>query len=142
MAKRDASDGARLIFAGHSWGADAALRTAADLDAEIDLLVGADPVAKPGRVHRARPDTVRRVIHIDALPDRFDHSDLIRTLGLSVGGVPRVFLDAEVQIRLRASHADFIAMMQAPDGDGRSAFDHIRALKDQLLDTVTRPKPK
>lgn len=138
LAKADARAGARLIFAGHSWGADTALRTAEGVDAEIDLLVGADPVAKPGRVYRPRSDNIARIIHIDALPDRTDRSDLIKALGLTLGGVPKVFLEAEVQIRVRAHHADFIAMMKAPDEDGASAFDHIR----QLRETVVRPKPR
>jgi pimeloyl-ACP methyl ester carboxylesterase len=142
IAMADARAGARLIFAGHSWGADTALTTAAGIDAPIDLLIGADPVAKPGRVHRARPENVARAIHIDALPDTIDRSDLIKTLGLSLGGVPRVFLEAEIQIRLRAHHADFIDMMRAPDSSGFSAFDYIRTLKDQLLFTEMRPKPR
>lgn len=133
MAQADAQAGARLIFAGHSWGADTALRTAGGLGAPIDLLIGADPVAKPGRVQRARPAGIARMIHIDALPERADHSDLIKTLGLSVGGVPRVFVEAELQIRVRANHADFIAMMKAPDADGLSAFDHIREVRRRVL---------
>jgi pimeloyl-ACP methyl ester carboxylesterase len=142
IAMADVRAGARLVFAGHSWGADTALSTADGIEAEVALLIGADPVAKPGRVYRKRPGNIARMIHIDALPDAIDRSDVVKSLGLTLGGVPRLFLEAETQIRVRAHHADFVAMMQAPDENGCCAFDHIRALKDQLFEIEMRPKPR
>lgn len=114
-ARAQLAAGYRLAFIGHSWGCDTALLVARRLDGPIDLLIGADPVAKPGifpLLFSRRPNNVAKLIHVDALPDWQDRSDFVKALGKIIGGgIPRAYREADTTITLHACHAAFHAMM-------------------------------
>ncbi len=133
LAERDASEGQRLVFIGHSWGASTALDVAARLSADIDLLVGVDPVGKPGQRFARRPANIRQLIHVDAIPAQFDHSDFVKSLGRIAGGVPQPFLEADVDIRTRHNHANFIGMLRTEGEDGQTALDWMRAHVPKII---------
>ena len=83
------SRGDDIALVGHSWGSDAALRVAHQLNGTIGLLAGVDPVMRPGSVFsRAsrRPDNAALVVHVDASPRRLDRSDIVKATGVVLGG--------------------------------------------------------
>ncbi len=128
-ARGQLASGHKLIFISHSWGCDTALTVARRLDGPIDLLIGADPVAKPGMfplLYSRRPSNIAKLIHVDALPDWQDRSDFVKALGWIVGGgIPLAYRRADTTIRLRACHAAFHAMMTTSAQGERSAEDWI-----------------
>ncbi len=128
-ARQQAAAGHRLVFIAHSWGCDTALKVARRFGEPIDLLIGADPVAKPGLVSpllNPRPPNIKRLIHVDALPDWQDRSDFVKALGWLIGGgIPRAYRQADATITLRACHAAFHTMMTTSAPGERSAEDWI-----------------
>lgn len=132
FAREEAENGRRLAVIAHSWGCDTALRLAWALDETVDLLVGVDPVSKPGaRLGRLsqRPPNIETLLHVAVRPIWADRSDYVKALGKLVGpGIPRAFRDADARIALTASHADYFGMMRTADEDGRSVEDWIEGL--------------
>jgi pimeloyl-ACP methyl ester carboxylesterase len=128
QAETSFARGFTLVLIGHSWGADVALGVSAQIAADVALLVGIDPVGRSLRIKPTRPGNVARLIHVDALPNTPDRSDIVKSIGRLIGGVPRAYRDAEIQIPTRFNHAEFAAMMRCKGGDGRSAADHIAAV--------------
>ncbi len=124
------AEGFRLCLVGHSWGADAMLHAARRLTlASHDLLIGADPVAKPGSnlTGLAQRPEGATLIHIDARPPALNRSDLVKAAGCLIGGIPAAFRTADVTIISPCNHWNFAAMMHAQGPDGRSALDWMGA---------------
>lgn len=123
-----ARHGHAIALVGHSWGADAAIQVLKRCEVPA-CLIGVDPVAKPGtrwRLRDLRPACARDVLHVDAVPDTYDKSDVIKAAGyIAGGGIPRAFLTADALIRTRHSHWNFSGMMAAAGEDGRSAEDWL-----------------
>jgi pimeloyl-ACP methyl ester carboxylesterase len=124
------SRGDDIALVGHSWGSDAALRVAHQLNGAIGLLAGVDPVMRPGSVFsRAsrRPDNAALVVHVDASPRRLDRSDIVKATGVVLGGgVADAYRTADVMIRTELNHWAFSDMMAAPGLDGVSLNERIR----------------
>jgi pimeloyl-ACP methyl ester carboxylesterase len=123
------SRGDDIALVGHSWGSDAALRVAHQLNGTIGLLAGVDPVMRPGSVFsRAsrRPDNAALVVHVDASPQRLDRSDIVKATGVVLGGgVADAYRSADVMIRTELNHWAFADMMAAPGQDGVSLNERI-----------------
>ena len=123
------SRGDDIALVGHSWGSDAALRVAHQLNGTIGLLAGVDPVMRPGSVFsRAsrRPDNAALVVHVDASPRRLDRSDIVKATGVVLGGgVADAYRSADVTIRTELNHWAFADMMAAPGLDGVSLNERI-----------------
>jgi len=123
------SRGDDIALVGHSWGSDAALRVAHQLNGTIGLLAGVDPVMRPGSVFsRAsrRPDNAALVVHVDASPQRLDRSDIVKATGVVLGGgVADAYRRADVMIRTELNHWAFADMMAAPGQDGVSLNERI-----------------
>jgi pimeloyl-ACP methyl ester carboxylesterase len=123
-----------LALIGHSWGADTVLRAARAAGAA--LVIGADPVAKPVTrltARDGRPAGAGLVMHVDAAPQAYDRSDLVKAAGfLAGGGVPRAFRSADVRIATALNHWNFRGMMQAAGSDGRSAEDWLEAFPGEV----------
>lgn len=130
-----AEAGHPIALIGHSWGADTALR-AARATGTADLVIGADPVAKPvTRLtgHDGRPAGARLVMHVDAAPHAYDRSDLVKAAGFLAGaGLPRAFRSADVRIETALNHWNFRGMMQSAGSDGRSAEDWLDAFPGEF----------
>lgn len=129
--------GRELALIGHSWGSDAALRVAHQLNGPVALLAGVDPVMRPGSAFSRvshRPGNTVLVVHVDARPRRMDRSDLVKATGVMLGGgVAQAYRRADVTIRAELNHWAFADMMAAPGRDGVSLNDHIR--------NTGRPRP-
>jgi pimeloyl-ACP methyl ester carboxylesterase len=121
--------GDEIALVGHSWGSDAALRVAHQLNGTIALLAGVDPVMRPGSVFsRAsrRPGNAPLVVHVDARPRRLDRSDFVKATGVVLGGgVADAYRSADVTIRTELNHWAFADMMAAPGLDGVSLNERI-----------------
>lgn len=133
------ADGHPLALIGHSWGADTVLRTAHDLTAPAFVL-GVDPVAKPVTrltARDGRPAAAALVMHVDAAPETYDRSDLVKAAGfLTGGGTPRAFLNADTRIDTALNHWNFTGMMRARGPDGQSAEDWLAAFPERLSQTA------
>lgn len=129
LVRELAEEGHPLALIGHSWGADTVLRAARAAGAAF--VIGADPVAKPVTrltAQDGRPPGAGLVMHVDAAPQAYDRSDLVKAAGfLAGGGVPRAFRSADVRIDTALNHWNFRGMMQAAGTDGRSAEDWLEA---------------
>jgi len=123
------SRGDDIALVGHSWGSDAALRVAHQLNGPVGLLAGVDPVMRPGSVFsRAsrRPANASLVVHIDARPQHIDQSDIVKATGVVLGGgVASAYRSADVMIRTALNHWAFADMMAAPGPDGVSLNERI-----------------
>ena len=123
------SRGDDIALVGHSWGSDAALRVAHQLNGRIGLLAGVDPVMRPGSVFsRAsrRPTNAALVVHVDARPRRIDQSDIVKATGVVLGGgLADAYRSADVMIRTELNHWAFADMMAAPGLDGVSLNERI-----------------
>ena len=123
------SRGDDIALVGHSWGSDAALRVAHQLNGKIGLLAGVDPVMRPGSVFsRAsrRPDNAALLVHVDASPRQLDRSDIVKATGIVLGGgVADAYRSADVTIRTELNHWAFADMMAAPGLDGVSLSERI-----------------
>lgn len=131
------TNGCDLILVGHSWGSDAALRIAHQVNGPVALLAGVDPVMRPASAFSQiaiRPGNAGLVVHVDAHPRRMDRSDLVKATGVILGGgVAQAYRRADVTIRAELNHWAFADMMAAPGRDGVSLNDHIR--------NAGRPRP-
>ncbi|MFT5774638.1 MAG: pimeloyl-ACP methyl ester carboxylesterase [Hyphomonas sp.] len=123
------SRGDDIALVGHSWGSDAALRVAHQLNGTIGLLAGVDPVMRPGSVFsRAsrRPENAALIVHVDASPRQLDRSDIVKATGVVLGGgVAGAYRSADIMIRTDLNHWAFADMMAAPGLDGVSLNDRI-----------------
>ncbi len=126
--ERLARQGHAIALVGHSWGADAAIQALRRCEVPA-LLIGVDPVAKPGSfwtTRDLRPACASRVLHVDAVPETFDRSDVVKAAGyMTGGGIPRAFRKADALIRTRHNHWNFAGMMAEAGDDGRSAEDWL-----------------
>ena len=124
------SRGDDIALVGHSWGSDAALRVAHQLNGTVGLLAGVDPVMRPGSIFsRAsrRPDNAALVVHVDARPRHIDRSDIVKATGVVLGGgVANAYRSADVMIRTELNHWAFADMMTAPGLDGVSLNERIQ----------------
>ncbi|PKP81744.1 MAG: hypothetical protein CVT79_08265 [Alphaproteobacteria bacterium HGW-Alphaproteobacteria-18] len=131
LARSVLADGHRLALIGHSWGADAALRVARQLEGDV-VLIGADPVAKPAfplSFLHGRPASARFVLHVDAVAAAPDRSDHVKAFGyLAGGGVHRAWREADLTIPTGLNHWNFAGMMCAKGPDGISAEDWLAGL--------------
>ena len=123
------SRGDDIALVGHSWGSDAALRVAHQLNGTIGLLAGVDPVMRPGsafsRTSR-RPENAALIVHVDASPRRLDRSDIVKATGVVLGGgVADAYRRADIVIRTQLNHWAFADMMAAPGLDGVSLYERI-----------------
>jgi pimeloyl-ACP methyl ester carboxylesterase len=123
------STGWDIILVGHSWGSDAALRVAHNINGPVKLLAGVDPVMRPGSLFSrvsSRPDNAGLVVHVDARPRRMDRSDIVKATGVMLGGgVASAYRRADVTIHTELNHWAFADMMAAPGIDGASLDDRI-----------------
>jgi pimeloyl-ACP methyl ester carboxylesterase len=130
LAEDLSRDRQEVALVGHSWGADTAVQAVRRLAGAGVFLIGADPVAKPlTRItaRDTRPRAAEYVVHIDAAPQAYDRSDIVKAAGfLTGGGVPRTFSTADTRIATRLNHWNFAGMMKAPGEDGRSAEDWLQ----------------
>jgi len=121
--------GWNIILVGHSWGSDAALRVAHQLNGPVALLAGVDPVMRPGSVFSRisrRPCNAGLVVHVDARPRQMDRSDIVKATGVMLGGgVAAAYRSADVTIQTELNHWAFADMMAAPGADGASLNDRI-----------------
>jgi len=127
LARDAIADGRTLILVGHSWGADTAARVALRLDGPVELLVGVDPVAKPGgRRWTRRSAQTRHVITVEGGPHIQGWGDVVKAMGVAFGrGVPAVFHKPDTDIHFRSRHDSFARMLHAEGEDGLSAADRI-----------------
>lgn len=135
FANERIADGDTINIIGHSWGSDTAVQLARAIDGEggkVELLVGIDPVSKPGPDWFGgtdRPDNVDTVVTVQADGRNLGRNQIIEGFGELVGGgVPNAFNDADVNIEVDADHADFNGIYGAEGEDGLSA----RELVDQV----------
>lgn len=131
-----ARSGAAVILVGHSWGADAAARVAARADVPVDLLIGVDPVAKlASRLSRAtaRAPTTRQVITVDGGGDIHGWGDIVKNIGIVIGGGwPEVFDTPDIIIRARHRHDDFAQMLASQGAAHPSALTYLEQAEAHL----------
>lgn len=131
-----ARGGAAIILVGHSWGADTAARIAARADVPIDLLIGVDPVAKlTSRLSRAtaRTSTTRQVITVDGGGDIHGWGDIVKNIGIVIGGGwPEVFDTPDIMIRARHRHDDFANMLASKGAAHPSALAYLEQAEARL----------
>lgn len=130
LAEALARDGHEVAVVGHSWGADTAVQALRRMTQASVFLIGADPVAKPlTRItaRDGRPRAAQYVVHIDAAPQAYDRSDIVKAAGfLTGGGVPRTFSTADTRIATRLNHWNFSGMMKTAGEDARTAEDWLQ----------------
>ena len=123
------SRGDDIALVGHSWGSDAALRVAHQVNGRIGLLAGVDPVMRPGGAFSQasrRPNNAALVVHVDARPRRIDQSDIVKATGIVLGGgLADAYRSADLMIRTELNHWAFADMMAAPGLDGVSLNERI-----------------
>ena len=131
--RMEAGDAVAIVA--HSWGTDDAERVARNLDGQIALLAGLDPVSKPGldNPFRGRADSIQELVHVDAVPQEWNASDYVEAAGLaSGGGIPRTYREADTRITVDANHDDFGSQVNAPGSDGLSVADRLDALDQRI----------
>lgn len=145
-----ASDaGHRITIYGHSWGADAALRAAAQSGKPVQNLVTIDPVGKlKTRARRTR--NVEFWLNVNGDPEKRDISDAIESLG-KFGGIDIRHRNADADLTVSANHRDFAGMMMAsgawrlPNGpEERNRFlgpKDMKWSKDGSLIPIPRASP-
>lgn len=128
--------GTAIILVGHSWGADTAARIARAARQPVHLLIGVDPVAKPfSRLggQTARSPGTARVITVDGGGEINGWGDLVKSVGLAVGGgMPDVFEVPDLLIRALHRHDDFAPMLAAPGAAHPSALAYLEKTEAAL----------
>lgn len=118
---------ARLILAGHSWGADRAVRIALAHPGRVCRLVTIDPVGwqAPGLMRRLR-GAVPEWINVQATGGGpWEASNIVARIGRPYG--PAATRSAHLGLSVPVPHRDVRGMLLARTPDGRSVLQRIIA---------------